>query len=145
MAAFWLVRGGVPLTRQPVVFLGSEGEAAVVARDVDGYLRLLAAGFGPFEAMMYPRHEHDPRADIRLTQIAERWAPSARQSAAELISAAREGFPDFAATMDSLRRQVSTAGQPVVDDGGPGPPSAAAAQDPGNDQGPSSAASRRKP
>lgn len=85
-------------------FLGSEGEAAVLARNMDGYLWLLAAGFGLLEAMMYPRHEHDPRADIRLVQIAERWAPSARQSAAEVISAAREEFPHFEATMDSLCR-----------------------------------------
>ena len=43
-AAFWLVRVGEQLTHQPVVFLGCEGETGVVARNLDGYLWLLAAG-----------------------------------------------------------------------------------------------------
>jgi hypothetical protein len=83
-AAFWLVRAGEPLTQQPVVFLGSEGETGVVARNLDGYLWLLAAGFGPYEATAYPSQEHDPRRDDRLNQVAERWASSARQSATEV-------------------------------------------------------------
>ncbi|GLW10308.1 hypothetical protein Misp01_54360 [Microtetraspora sp. NBRC 13810] len=104
MAAFWLVRSGEPLTQQPVVFLDSEGRTGLVARNLDGYLWLIAAGFGPFEAMMYPTHEHEPRADARLTQIAERWAPSARQPAAEVIGTARQEFPYFDETVESLCR-----------------------------------------
>jgi hypothetical protein len=104
VAAFWLVRDGEPLTQQPVVFLGSEGETAVVARNLDSYLWLLAGGFGPCEATMYPRVEHEPQVDARLLRIAERWAPAARQSAVEVINAAREEFPTFDETMDSLCR-----------------------------------------
>ncbi|WP_432845867.1 SMI1/KNR4 family protein [Amycolatopsis sp. CA-161197] len=95
LAAFWLVRRGRPVVRQPVVFLGSEGETGVVAGDVDGYLWLLAGGFGPYEAMLYPHHEHEPRVDPRLTQIAERWAPSGKQATSEVITSAREEFPNF--------------------------------------------------
>jgi hypothetical protein len=81
---------------------GSEGETGVVARNLDSYLWLLATGFGPYEAMMYPRVEHDPQADAR--QIAERWAPSARQSAVDVIGTARDEFPDFDEMMESLCR-----------------------------------------
>jgi hypothetical protein len=41
-AAFWLVRHDEDLADQPIVFLGSEGETAVVARDLPDVLRLLA-------------------------------------------------------------------------------------------------------
>ncbi|EID52714.1 hypothetical protein [Saccharomonospora xinjiangensis] len=90
VAAFWFVRDGEPLTRQPVAFLGSEGETGVIAPDLDGYLWLLAAGFGPREAMMYPEHEHEPREDVRLTRIAQSWAPSARRPVADIIAEVRD-------------------------------------------------------
>ena len=94
MAGFWCVREDEPLSHQPVVFLGSEGETGVVARDLAAYLWLLAGGFGPYEAAMYPQHGHDPIPDVRLTGVAQRYA-SARQSAADVIGAARDEFPDF--------------------------------------------------
>ena len=95
LAAFWLVRPGAPLERQPVVFLGSEGETAVVASDLGSYLWLLAGGFGPLEATMYPKHEHVPREDARLVELAGRHAAPARRPAADVIAAARAEFPDF--------------------------------------------------
>ncbi|WP_326836020.1 SMI1/KNR4 family protein [Amycolatopsis rhabdoformis] len=104
LAAFWLVREGGLLGEQPVVFLGSEGEVGVVAGAADGYLWLLADGFGPLEAISYPQHEHEPRVDARLTEIAERWAPSARQPASEVITAARAEFPNFEETVRSQCR-----------------------------------------
>lgn len=103
-AAFWLVRRGEPLEQQPVVFLGSEGETGVVAQNLWAYLWLLADGFGPWEATEYPDHEHEPRVDARLTEIAQRWAPSHRKSAGEVISAAREEFPGFDEMIGSLCR-----------------------------------------
>jgi hypothetical protein len=104
LAAFWLARPGEPVDRQPVVFLGSEGEVSVVARDLGSYLWLLAGGFGPLEATMWPRHEHRPRPDARRTAIAERHAPQARRTPAEVIEAARSEFPDFEALVGSLCR-----------------------------------------
>ncbi|MFI7650605.1 SMI1/KNR4 family protein [Micromonospora sp. NPDC049460] len=104
LAAFWLVRPGEPVDRQPVVFLGSEGETSVVACDLGAYLWLLAGGFGPLEATMWPRHEHRPRPDARRTAIAERYAPQARRTVPEVIEAARAEFPDFERYVDSLCR-----------------------------------------
>lgn len=104
LAAFWLVRAGKPLVRQPVVFLGSEGETAVVARNLDAYLWLLADGFGPFEAARYPRHEHHPEPDAPRIRVAQRHAPLARQSATHVIADARSEFPDFEEMIRSLCR-----------------------------------------
>ena len=104
LAAFWLVRPGEPVERQPIVYLGSEGESAVVAQDLAAYLWLLADGFGPHEAERYPRHEHVPRVEAHRVRIAERWAPEARWSAAEVITAARTEFPGFEELLDSMCR-----------------------------------------
>lgn len=104
IAAFWLVRPGEPIEQQPVAFLGSEGEMGVVARNLWVYLWLLADGFGPWEARDYPDHEHQPRPDARLREIAERWAPGHRASAGEVIAAARAEFPDFEELIGALCR-----------------------------------------
>jgi hypothetical protein len=104
LGAFWLVRDGEPVERQPVVFLGSEGETGVVAQNLDSYLWLLADGFGPLEAAMYPDHENVPRVEHRLAEVARRWAPAAHRPADEVITAARAEFPDFDAVMQSFCR-----------------------------------------
>ncbi|WP_240742294.1 SMI1/KNR4 family protein [Micromonospora zingiberis] len=104
LAAFWLVRNGEPIEQQPVVFLGSEGQTAVVAQNLPAYLWLLADGFGPWEAAQYPEHEHQPRPDARRTEIAERRAAAHRRSAGEVITAARDEFPDFEELIDSMCR-----------------------------------------
>src|ERR1700756_5735842 len=46
-AAIWTVREDSELLDQPVVFLGSEGEAGVVASSVNDLFWLLAGGLGP--------------------------------------------------------------------------------------------------
>ena len=101
LAAFWLVRPDAAVERQPVVYMGSEGETAVVAGDLGAYLWLLAGGFGPWEATLYPDHEHVPREDARLVEVALRHAASARRSAADVIAAARAEFPDFEAMVEA--------------------------------------------
>ncbi|WP_187399648.1 hypothetical protein [Micromonospora sp. AP08] len=98
------MRQSEPIEQQPVVFLGSEGETGVVAQNLWAYLWLLAGGFGPWEATAYPDHEHEPRTDARLTEIAQRWAPSQRRSAGEVITAAREEFPGFDELIGSMCR-----------------------------------------
>ena len=102
-AALWLTHPNRPLVDQPVVFLGSEGEAGVVARDVADFLWLLAGGFGPLEATS---HEPDwtPRPNEELTALAERFAPDRRQSAAAVIEHATREIPDFNETMGDLCR-----------------------------------------
>ncbi|WP_053648942.1 MULTISPECIES: hypothetical protein [unclassified Streptomyces] len=94
-AAFWLVRPDRAPDGQPVVFLGSEGETGVVARDLGAFLWLLADGVGPWEATnpygpvpaSYPHPE--------LTAVAERYAPGLRAPAAALVEQAAREFPDF--------------------------------------------------
>ncbi|GGM12308.1 hypothetical protein GCM10010129_65410 [Streptomyces fumigatiscleroticus] len=96
-AAFWLIHPDQPLAEQPIVFLGSEGETGVVARNLGALLWLLADGFGPWEAAT----SHDPEPDWAphpnrdLTAIAERFAPDHRASAAVVIEQATREFPDF--------------------------------------------------
>ncbi|MFD8757146.1 SMI1/KNR4 family protein [Kitasatospora sp. NPDC059577] len=94
-AAFWLVRPDGALVDQPVVFLGSEGETAVVARDLADFLWLLADGVGPCEAAGGYGTDRGPRPDRRLTAVAERFAPGRQQSAAAVIERAAREFPDF--------------------------------------------------
>ncbi len=96
-AAFWLIRPGRKLVEQPVVFLGSEGETGVVARDLGAFLWLLADGLGPWEAATpygpEPGSAAQPIED--LAAIAQRHAPDRRASAPAIIAEAAQEFPDF--------------------------------------------------
>ncbi|MFJ3901062.1 SMI1/KNR4 family protein [Streptomyces sp. NPDC090025] len=109
-AALWLVRTGRELGEQPVVFLGSEGETGVVARDLGAFLRLLADGFGPWEAVTLYDPEPDPESDWvpgahpDLAAVAEQFAPGRRASAADIIGRAAHEFPDFDDTIMKLCR-----------------------------------------
>ncbi|MEU4357854.1 SMI1/KNR4 family protein [Streptomyces virginiae] len=103
-AAFWLVRPGLPAAEQPVVFLGSEGETAVVARDLGDFLWLLADGCGPYEAAAPYGADWTSRPDGALTAVAERFAPDSRRSAGAVIELAAEEFPDFDGTIMELCR-----------------------------------------
>ncbi|WP_443065892.1 hypothetical protein [Streptomyces sp. NBC_00503] len=103
-AAIWLIRPSRPLAEQPVVFLGSEGETGVVARDLGDFLWLLADGFGPWEAAT--SYEPDWRAhpNPELAAVAEGFAPHQRRSAAAVIELAAQEFPDFDDTIMELCR-----------------------------------------
>ncbi|MEU6476308.1 SMI1/KNR4 family protein [Streptomyces sp. NPDC047017] len=105
-AAFWLIRPGRPLVEQPVVFLGSEGETGVVARNLAAFLWLLADGFGPWEASTSydPEPGWAPRRDHELTAIAEHFAPDHRAPADTIIEQAAQEFPDFDETVMDLCR-----------------------------------------
>ncbi|MFV0129455.1 SMI1/KNR4 family protein [Streptomyces sp. HMX112] len=103
-AALWLVRPGLPLTDQPIVFLGSEGDTGVVARDLGAFLWLLADGFGPWEAATSYEPDWTPRPNDELAAIAERFAPEQRQSAATVIEQAAVEFPGFDDTIMGLCR-----------------------------------------
>lgn len=103
-AALWLVRPGLPLTDQPVVFLGSEGETGVVARDLGDFLWLLADGFGPWEAATEYEPDWTPRPSSELVAIAERFAPGQRRPGTSVIEQASAEFPDFDDTIMGLCR-----------------------------------------
>ncbi|MEV8518089.1 hypothetical protein [Dactylosporangium sp. NPDC051484] len=47
LAACWIRVADAQIETQPIVFLGSEGELHVIARDLGDYLWLLANGVGP--------------------------------------------------------------------------------------------------
>jgi hypothetical protein len=92
-AILWLVDRDEPLTAQPVVFMGSEGEYGVIASDLADFLWLLADGSGPMEAVEQPDRPSRPKPE--LIAIAERHAPQARKSAAEAVALARQRFGHF--------------------------------------------------
>jgi hypothetical protein len=94
-AAFWLIRPGRELADQPVVFLGSEGETGVVARDLPDFLWVLADGVGPYEAVDHYDAGIESCPNAELVAVAERFAPGRRQPAVTLVGLAREEFPDF--------------------------------------------------
>ena len=97
-AAFWLIRPGRALVEQPVVFLGSEGETGVVARNLGAFLWLLADGFGPWEAATSydePEPGWVPHPNRELAAIAEQFAPLHRAAAVVVIEQATREFPDF--------------------------------------------------
>jgi hypothetical protein len=103
-AAFWLIRSHRPLIEQPVVFLGSEGETGVVARDLDAFLWLLAGGFGPREAATSYEPDWTPGHNPELVAVAERFAADRQQSATAVIEQATREFPDFDDTIMELCR-----------------------------------------
>ncbi|MFD7668368.1 SMI1/KNR4 family protein [Streptomyces sp. NPDC059788] len=94
-AAFWLVRPGREPADQPVVFLGSEGETGVVARDLGAFLWLPAAGSGPMEAAAPYEPDQVPHPNRELTAIAEQFAPGTCASATVVTEQAAREFPDF--------------------------------------------------
>ncbi|MEU9284809.1 SMI1/KNR4 family protein [Streptomyces sp. NPDC048275] len=103
-AAFWLIRPNRPLIDQPVVFLGSEGEIGVVARDLGAFLWLLAGGYGPWEAATSYEPDWTPRHNQELTAVAERFAADHKQSAAAVVKQATQEFPHFDDTIMELCR-----------------------------------------
>ncbi|MCW8379524.1 SMI1/KNR4 family protein [Streptomyces justiciae] len=101
-AALWCVREGHQLADQPVVFLGSEGETGVVAGNLSDFLWVLADGFGPLEATLFPTRA--PRPNAHLTALAHRHATTPRRSAHAIFAAARAEFPTFDEDMEQLCR-----------------------------------------
>ncbi|MEV7929209.1 SMI1/KNR4 family protein [Kitasatospora sp. NPDC088779] len=103
-ATFWLIRPGRPLIDQPIVFLGSEGETAVLARDLGDFLWLLAGGFGPWEAATTYEPDWSPHPNRQLAAVAERFAPGRQQPATVVIEQATREFPNFDDTIMELCR-----------------------------------------
>ncbi|WP_212522339.1 hypothetical protein [Actinospica acidithermotolerans] len=101
-AGFWLVRPGSPITDQPVVYLGSEGQRSVVARDLGDLLWLFAAGYGPAEAVEDRGSIQEPNDAFRA--LAERHAPGKSRPVEQIVSAARAEFPRFSDYIDAQCR-----------------------------------------
>ncbi|SDO43625.1 SMI1/KNR4 family protein [Lentzea jiangxiensis] len=101
MAVLWLVREG-PLTGQPVVFFGSEGEVGPVAANLGEFLWLLAGGVGPQEAVEFGTDSGVPHPELRA--IAEKHSGVEPRTPAEVLAKARAEFPDFEETVQSWCR-----------------------------------------
>jgi hypothetical protein len=100
---FWLVRPRAPIIDQPIVYLGSEGQRDVVARDLGELLWLFAAGYGPAEAVEENRGGiQEPNEAFRA--IAERHAPGRELPVEQIVSAAQAEFPHFSDYIDALCR-----------------------------------------
>ncbi|MDO5286143.1 MAG: SMI1/KNR4 family protein [Actinomycetia bacterium] len=101
MVGFWLVRPGQPVLEQPVVFFGSEGTTAVIARDFADLCWLMAGGSGPMEAAegLLP-----VRPDPEIKELAEEVAPDRKAKPKHIVAAARAEFPSFASDIEALTR-----------------------------------------
>ncbi|MFZ6862518.1 hypothetical protein ACO0K7_07775 [Undibacterium sp. Ji67W] len=100
-AAFWTVRSTADLLAQPIVFMGSEGETAILARNFYDYLWLLAAGLGPCEAASLP---DAPRvAQPALESFALKNSAPVR-TAAQVLQDARAEFPSFVQDIEAQCR-----------------------------------------
>jgi hypothetical protein len=96
--AIWVTRNDPDLLCQPIVFLGSEGEVALLARNFADYLWLLAAGMGPWEAATC---RDEPRlAQPRLVRFAESSAGPFKEPA-QVLADARNEFPHFEQFIES--------------------------------------------
>lgn len=101
-AALWLANPYESLERQPVVFLGSEGEKGVVALNLSEYLWLLAGGRGPYEAVAYDGEDGTP--NHLFTSFAEANSDVGMLQPSEVLANARAKYAEFAKYMDSLCR-----------------------------------------
>jgi hypothetical protein len=99
---FWLVLPDASVTRQPVVYMGSEGELGVIAQDLGDLLWLFANGSGPAEALNDPGRETQQNQAFRA--IAERYAPGRSHSTAEIVTTAQKEIPNFSKRIRALCR-----------------------------------------
>lgn len=100
VAAIWLVRPGLALLDQPIVFFGAAGDCGVIAQDFAGFLCLLADGYGPFEAIMMMGADVPDRPKWRAFAI--RHIGPGCISAVEAFNAAQAEFPYFESDIESL-------------------------------------------
>ncbi|MDX8049616.1 hypothetical protein SK571_09520 [Lentzea sp. BCCO 10_0798] len=101
LAVLWLVREG-PLTAQPVMFFGSEGEVGPVATNLGEFLWLLAGGVGPQEAVEFGADSGVPNEELRA--VAEKYSGTEPLTPAEVLARAQAEFPDFAEKVESWCR-----------------------------------------
>lgn len=101
-AMVWRARPGRPLSDQPIVFLGSEGEVGVVAGNLSDFLWVLADGYGPMEAAL--AEELASRPEQPLARLAERHATTPRRTAEEIVTETRAEFPTFKEDIHAMCR-----------------------------------------
>jgi hypothetical protein len=96
LATIWLRDSNTPIEAQPVVFLGSEGELAVLARNLNDYLWLLANGVGPLEPVDGLARETQPIPELVVLVPGEPRSTEAILAAAESLLEDLEEFVEEA-------------------------------------------------
>ncbi|MEV1154802.1 SMI1/KNR4 family protein [Micromonospora chokoriensis] len=99
LAAFWIRDAGAAVETQPVVFLGSEGELKVIARDLGDYLWLLANGVGPLETVDGVYRVPSPIPE--LVAVAQRYTVGAPRSVEILLADADAELPALTSLVES--------------------------------------------
>lgn len=102
LAAFWVRVPAATLDTQPIVFLGSEGELAVIARDLGDYLWLLAAGVGPLETV--DGVDRVPASIPALVALARHFTGTPARPVETVKSAADAELPALTALVDAATR-----------------------------------------
>lgn len=92
-AAFWMINRDKDILDQPLVFLGSEGETGVVAKDFNDYLWLLAQNHGPLESIEYS--EDTLKINNDFLNFAELNSKSTSRSVSKIIRDAQNSYPNF--------------------------------------------------
>jgi hypothetical protein len=102
LVAFWTREPGAAIETQPIVFLGSEGEIAVLARNLGDYLWLLAGGLAPLEPVF--GLDRIPEPIPRLVTHAQRHTGLSARQAAAVTEAAHAELPALMALIESVSR-----------------------------------------
>ena len=100
VAAFWARASGATIETKPIVFLGSEGELCVIARNLDDYLWLLANGVGPLEIV--DGLHRVPEQIPALVALARRHSGISSRPIEAVISAAEAELPALTALIESV-------------------------------------------
>nr|WP_221383002.1 hypothetical protein [Actinoplanes polyasparticus] len=85
-----------------MVFLGSEGELAVIARNLGDYLWLLANGVGPLETVDGLHRVPEPIS--ALVALAQRYTGISARSVEAVVDAATEELPALTTLVESAAR-----------------------------------------
>ena len=101
---FWLVRPAVAIEQQPIIYLGSEGQRGLIARDMADLLWLFAAGYGPKEALEGVDELWSAQPTGQFRAIAVRHAPGRELPPLQIVEAAATEFPHFSEYIDAQCR-----------------------------------------
>jgi len=94
--AFWRQDPARPLEREPIVFLGSEGSAVVVARDLADFLVLFGRNLGPHEVVEQGAEDADLPGIAKIQGIVKRFYPrAAARTVAQIRADAKAATPEF--------------------------------------------------
>jgi hypothetical protein len=110
-AAIWTQDLESSVETQPIVFLGSEGEIGVIARDLGDYLWLLGSGVGPVEAIF--GLDRVPEPIPALVALAHEYRQAPARTAETVKDAAGALLPALTAFIESVCRYERSAPRPI--------------------------------